>query len=208
MRPSRFLLAAVVSLPVLCLPVSLRPAEAVSPPRPYLVDLVGDANGANDQGFELPLPETGTAPASWGRADIQSVSLKTVWQGTGKSRKPNGLLVTMTLAEPPADGVIYEATLQWSGTCDGLRSELQVYYQLVDQLSNGVAKCQVPGNSNRSNDVLADLQVDARARTVSWRTRATIPRGAEVWAMTADTSVAFFGQLDKAAADGTWTYGG
>jgi hypothetical protein len=80
-------------------------------------------------------------------------------------------------------------------------------YVLLDrQLSTGSATCQSPDGAS-SNDVLQDFSVDPAARTVTWRTRATMPRGAAVTSVVADTCVFVIGVFDTAHADGYWVYG-
>lgn len=194
---------------VLCLlvlaAVPLPPAAGAAP-RPYLQDRAGDANGLNSQRLRLPLPESSTPPASLARADILSVTLTTVYRGTGRARRPNGLQVTMRLAEAPADGVMYTWSTAWRGTCDGHRSTLTGYLVMDGALSTATATCE-SADGTSSNDVLHDAQVDAVARTVTWRTRPTMPRGSGVVSMSADTSVFIVGVYDEASADGSWTYG-
>jgi len=181
------------------------PSQA-APPRPYLSDVTGDANGVNSQKVSLPLPQTSTAPASVGRADIVSVTLSTLYRGSGRSKRANGLQITMRLAEAPADGVTYEWSTDWRGTCDGLRSTLSGYLLIAREVTTGSATCTSADGSS-SNDVLLDVQVDPVARTVTWRTRPTMPRGARVESMTASTSVFVAGVYDEAWAAGAWSYG-
>jgi hypothetical protein len=189
----------------LCLAAAVAlPSEADS--RPYLRDPAGDANFLNDEKVGLPVPSTSTAPASLAQADITAVTLTTLYRGSGRQRRPAGTQVTMHLAGAPADGVEYEVVADWRGTCDGLRSSLSMYVLLDKQATIGSATCQSEDGAS-SNDVLQDYAVDPTARTVSWRTRATMPPGARVVSVAADTCVFTVGVYDDARTDGSWTYG-
>jgi len=181
------------------------PARAASPP---LEDPAGDANGVNDQQLTglLPVEEQSTAPASVGSADIRSATMRTVWKGRGSSRRPDGLVISLRLEEPPSQQTYYSVKVGVAGTCDGRRSTLNFYYWGYAAGQVATATCEEPDGSS-TNDVLHSAWVDEAARTVNWRVVSGMKAGTKLVGFEALTSVFVLGTFDKAYGTGVAVYG-
>ena len=183
-------------------------APAPAAPAPHVIDLAGDANGANGQAQGLPVPGTATAPASVGAADIVSVTLATVWRKVGSKKIANGFTVTMQLSEPPAQGIDYAVLAQVPSTCDGQRTHLSLnYLDHFGASDSHVASCTDWSVGGAKTDMLLDVRADAAKKTVTWTLSKGLAKGAKVTSIKADTSVSAVGFFDEASGGKAFTYG-
>jgi len=186
--------AAVVTL--------THPAGAAAPKSGdlHVTDPTGDANGANSQGFGLPLPSTSTSPASVAGADITSLDLKTLWVGKGKKRKAQGFFVIMKLAAPLQKGVLITVTMTTSMSC-GDSNTIQLGYG-----TEALAVCQSSGTST-SNNTIGSSDISSDGKTVTWQIDPVVRPGTTITDLYASTSVFVLGVFDESQSSGVFHYG-
>ena len=129
----------VRSLPVLAALTAvalIAPGDAAAP-KPEVVDVVGDANGINNQGVTaLPDQNVSTGPAQAAAFDITSIDFATTRTKVGRKLVATGYTATMTLsAAPVTSGALYRVRavapgcstfwLQWNTAPTGTTTTLR-----------------------------------------------------------------------------------
>jgi hypothetical protein len=104
----RTVLAAAAAVATAAAVAPTAGAAPAAPKPPQVIDIAGDANGANAQGFEdtaTMVPDNGTSsgPASYGPADILSVR----YTSTIVKKKVTGYTVQLALGGAPSSAVTY-----------------------------------------------------------------------------------------------------
>jgi hypothetical protein len=180
------------------------PAGAATAPGLHVPDLVGDANGVNSQGLELPLPATST-PANVKGLDIAGFDVVNLYKGKGKTRKPAGFTFRLRFAGPLQDGVNVTVTMDTSAPC-GESSTIQLGYQKTPALTNALAICQSADPSGSSTTVGA-TEVAADGMSITWTMDKVLPARTQITSFSASTSVFVLGVFDDLNSDRTFVYG-
>lgn len=199
MRRTALALAAVATV------VAGQTAHAATKPL-VIADLTGDANGVNSQAFGLPLPATSTAAASVKGADIASVTVANVFKGKGRTAKPAGLTVTLRTVGALQQGVDYSMTMDLDQPCGG-SSRVQLGYENVPSLNNGLAICQ-SAQAGGTSTTIGSTSVDAAKGVITWSLDGSaFGKGVRITDFAASATVFVVGVFDEVRSDKVFTYG-
>ena len=178
--------------------LAAHPSSAAAKPF-TITDPTGDANGLNSQGgFPLPVPNQST-PADLSGADITKVELATVFKKVGKKQVANGFDVTLRLAAPLQQGVLYTITMNTSRPC-GDSSVIQLGYSTESKL----ATCQA-GSGTAAN--IGTWAVAPDQKSITWQLDNLFKAGTKIDTIRAWSSVFVLGVFDEATTDNVFTYG-